>query len=48
MEIKDWLSINKTEGEGSQKVTLTTSQNGGENRTAKLLVRNGNKNFWLM
>ena len=44
MEIKDWLSINKIEGEGSQKVTLTTPQNDGEDRTAKLVVRNGNKN----
>ena len=43
MVINDWLNITKVEGEGSQKVTLTTPLNEGEERSTSLIVSNGRK-----
>ena len=43
MVINDWLNITKVEGEGSQKVTLTTPLNEGEERSISLIVSNGRK-----
>ena len=43
MVINDWLNITKVEGEGSQKVTLTTPLNEGEERSTTLIVSNGRK-----
>lgn len=43
MVINDWLNITKVEGEGSQKVTLTTPLNEGEERSTSLIISNGRK-----